>query len=160
MDIYLKSKWKVKTKRTLCHAGPIAKELADSCFLESVAKALRPGGVLSTAADSLWHKNFVIADTIANCKKIFKGSVNYAWTTVPTYARHFPYLTSPLCILTLPIKWGVIERKVFINESFFSLVLQWSDWIHALLHRGTPSQLQKPNKSTESRELWCSKRTS
>ncbi|XP_057418778.1 spermidine synthase 1-like [Lotus japonicus] len=66
--------------------GPIAKELADSCFLESVAKALRPGGVLSTAADSLWHKNFVIADTIANCKKIFKGSVNYAWTTVPTYA--------------------------------------------------------------------------
>ncbi|KAJ1439042.1 Spermidine/spermine synthase [Sesbania bispinosa] len=68
--------------------GPIAEVLADNCFLESVAKALRPGGVLSAPADSLWHKNFVIADTIANCKKIFKGSVNYAWTTVPTYARH------------------------------------------------------------------------
>ncbi|TKY55186.1 Spermidine synthase [Spatholobus suberectus] len=68
--------------------GPIAEVLADNCFLESVAKALRPGGVLSAPADSLWHKNFVVADTIANCKKIFKGSVNYAWTTVPTYARH------------------------------------------------------------------------
>ena len=72
-----------------CDAGPIAEVLADNCFLESVAKALRPGGVLSAPADSLWHKNFVVADTIANCKKIFKGSVNYAWTTVPTYARHF-----------------------------------------------------------------------
>ncbi|KAG5153734.1 hypothetical protein JHK82_011703 [Glycine max] len=66
--------------------GPIAEVLADKCFLESVAKALRPGGVLSAPADSLWLKNFVVADTIANCKKIFKGSVNYAWTTVPTYA--------------------------------------------------------------------------
>ncbi|XP_020227876.1 spermidine synthase 2 [Cajanus cajan] len=66
--------------------GPIAEVLADNCFLESVAKALRPGGVLSAPADSLWHENFVVADTIANCKKIFKGSVNYAWTTVPTYA--------------------------------------------------------------------------
>ncbi|KAK7291644.1 hypothetical protein RIF29_06952 [Crotalaria pallida] len=66
--------------------GPIADVLADNCFLESVAKALRPGGVLSAPADSFWQKDFVIADTIANCKKIFKGSVNYAWTTVPTYA--------------------------------------------------------------------------
>ncbi|KAK7389046.1 hypothetical protein VNO78_23878 [Psophocarpus tetragonolobus] len=66
--------------------GPIAEVLADNCFLESVAKALRPGGVLSAPADSLWHKNFVVADSITKCKKIFKGSVNYAWTTVPTYA--------------------------------------------------------------------------
>ncbi|KAG5101954.1 hypothetical protein JHK84_046923 [Glycine max] len=61
--------------------GHSADVLADECFLESVAKALRPGGVFSAPADSLWHKNFVVADTIANCKKIFKGSVNYAWTT-------------------------------------------------------------------------------
>ncbi|XP_061355263.1 spermidine synthase-like [Gastrolobium bilobum] len=66
--------------------GPIAEVLADNCFLESVAKALRPGGVLSAPAETLWHENFIIADTIADCKKIFKGSVNYAWTTVPTYA--------------------------------------------------------------------------
>ncbi|ESW27402.1 hypothetical protein PHAVU_003G199000 [Phaseolus vulgaris] len=66
--------------------GPIAEVLADKCFLDSVANALRAGGVLSAPADSLWHKNFVVADTIDKCKNIFKGSVNYAWTTVPTYA--------------------------------------------------------------------------
>ncbi|XP_027921665.1 spermidine synthase 2-like [Vigna unguiculata] len=66
--------------------GPIAEVLADSCFLDSVAKALGPGGVLSAPAESLWHKNFVVAESIAKCKNIFKGSVNYAWTTVPTYA--------------------------------------------------------------------------
>ncbi|BFG20266.1 hypothetical protein CerSpe_065410 [Prunus speciosa] len=44
-------------------------------------------GVMSTPADSFWHKDFVhFADTIANCRKIFKVSVNYAWTTIPAYA--------------------------------------------------------------------------
>uniref|UniRef100_A0A2N9FKU7 PABS domain-containing protein n=1 Tax=Fagus sylvatica TaxID=28930 RepID=A0A2N9FKU7_FAGSY len=68
--------------------GPTAEELSDLSFLESVARALHPGGVLCTPAVSLWFKNFVIADTIAHCSKIFKGSVNYAWTTVPAYSRH------------------------------------------------------------------------
>ncbi|MFS8020593.1 Spermidine synthase [Helianthus anomalus] len=27
----------------------------------------------------------IIEDIVANCRQIFKGSVNYAWTTVPTY---------------------------------------------------------------------------
>nr|POF15711.1 spermidine synthase [Quercus suber] len=71
--------------------GPQAEELSDVCFLESVVRALRPGGVMSTPAESLWFKNFVIADTIAHCSKIFKGSVNYAWTTVPAYTRHGPF---------------------------------------------------------------------
>ncbi|KAK7861510.1 spermidine synthase 2 [Quercus suber] len=53
--------------------GPQAEELSDVCFLESVVRALRPGGVMSTPAESLWFKNFVIADTIAHCSKIFKG---------------------------------------------------------------------------------------
>ncbi|CAL9031099.1 unnamed protein product [Prunus brigantina] len=67
--------------------GPTSKELSD-IFLESVARALRPGDVMSTPADSFWHKDFVhCADTIANCRKIFKGSVNYAWTTIPAYER-------------------------------------------------------------------------
>ncbi|KAM1129151.1 hypothetical protein ACFX2I_038942 [Malus domestica] len=66
--------------------GATAQELSDKDFLESVARALRPGGVLSTPADSFWSKDFVnFADTVANCHKIFKGSVNYAWTTVPAY---------------------------------------------------------------------------
>jgi spermidine synthase len=27
----------------------------------------------------------IIEDIVANCRQVFKGSVNYAWTTVPTY---------------------------------------------------------------------------
>ena len=27
----------------------------------------------------------IIEDIVANCRQIFKGSINYAWTTVPTY---------------------------------------------------------------------------
>ncbi|RVW52837.1 Spermidine synthase 2 [Vitis vinifera] len=66
--------------------GPSALELADKHLLESVARALRPGGVLSTQAESMWNKNFILEDIIADCRKIFKGSVNYAWTTVPVYS--------------------------------------------------------------------------
>ncbi|KAA8540839.1 hypothetical protein F0562_024802 [Nyssa sinensis] len=66
--------------------GPAAQQLSDKSFLESVAKALRPGGVVSCPAESIWLRDFVVEDTIALCRKIFKGSVNYAWTTVPAYS--------------------------------------------------------------------------
>lgn len=68
-------------------SGAYATELSDEDFLESIAKALKPGGVMSTPADSVWLKNFAMEDTIALCRKIFKGSVNYAWTSVPSYPR-------------------------------------------------------------------------
>ncbi|KAL9375307.1 hypothetical protein Peur_032186 [Populus x canadensis] len=61
--------------------GPEAEELADDCFMESVARALRPGGVMSCPADSLWHKEFSLADFVARCGKTFEGSVSYAWCT-------------------------------------------------------------------------------
>ncbi|KAH9773366.1 spermidine synthase 1 [Citrus sinensis] len=64
--------------------GP-AQELFEKPFFESVAKALRPGGVVSTQAESIWLHMHIIEDIVANCRQIFKGSVNYAWTTVPTY---------------------------------------------------------------------------
>ncbi|XP_061953622.1 spermidine synthase 2-like [Populus nigra] len=66
--------------------GPEAEELADDCFMESVARALRPGGVMSCPADSLWHKEFSLADFVARCGKTFEGSVSYAWCTVPSYS--------------------------------------------------------------------------
>ncbi|XP_004300891.1 PREDICTED: spermidine synthase 2-like [Fragaria vesca subsp. vesca] len=67
--------------------GPGDKELSDQNFLKSIARALRPGGVMSTPAESYWHKDFEeIAHSISNCCKVFKGSVNYAWTTVPAYS--------------------------------------------------------------------------
>ncbi|CAN4123970.1 unnamed protein product [Withania somnifera] len=64
--------------------GP-AQELFEKPFFESIAKALRPGGVVSTQAESIWLHMHIIEEIIANCRQIFKGSVNYAWTTVPTY---------------------------------------------------------------------------
>ncbi|KAG2702123.1 hypothetical protein I3843_06G069200 [Carya illinoinensis] len=64
--------------------GP-AQELFEKPFFESVAKALRPGGVVCTQAESIWLHMHIIEDIVANCRQIFKGSVNYAWTTVPTY---------------------------------------------------------------------------
>ncbi|XP_027345998.1 spermidine synthase 2 [Abrus precatorius] len=64
--------------------GP-AQELFEKPFFESVAKALRPGGVVSTQAESIWLHMDIIENIVTNCRQIFKGSVNYAWTTVPTY---------------------------------------------------------------------------
>ncbi|KAG8383160.1 hypothetical protein BUALT_Bualt05G0155700 [Buddleja alternifolia] len=70
--------------------GP-AQELFKKPFFASVAKALRPGGVVCTQAESIWLHMHIIEDIVANCRQVFKGSVNYAWTTVPTYPRHFSF---------------------------------------------------------------------
>ncbi|MED6143658.1 Spermidine synthase 2 [Stylosanthes scabra] len=64
--------------------GP-AQELFEKPFFELIAKALRRGGVVSTQAESIWLHMDIIEGIVANCSQIFKGSVNYAWTTVPTY---------------------------------------------------------------------------
>ncbi|OMO88233.1 Spermidine/spermine synthases family [Corchorus capsularis] len=64
--------------------GP-AEELFKKSFFELVAKALRPGGVVYTQAESLWLHLNIIEEIVSNCRQIFKGSVNYAWTSVPTY---------------------------------------------------------------------------
>lgn len=68
-------------------SGP-AQELFEKPFFESVARALRPGGVVCTQAESIWLHMHIIEDIVNICRQIFKGSVNYAWTTVPTYPRH------------------------------------------------------------------------
>ncbi|OVA07614.1 Spermidine/spermine synthases family [Macleaya cordata] len=72
--------------------GP-AQELFEKPFFESVAKALRPGGVVCTQAESIWLHMHIIEDIVSNCRQIFKGSVNYAWTTVPTYPRQASLIT-------------------------------------------------------------------
>lgn len=64
--------------------GP-AEELFKKPFFASVASTLRPGGVVCTQAESIWLHMHIIEDIVTNCRHIFKGSVNYAWTTVPTY---------------------------------------------------------------------------
>ncbi|RZC84831.1 hypothetical protein C5167_047616 [Papaver somniferum] len=64
--------------------GP-AQELVERPFFEAVAKALRPGGVLCNMAESMWLHTHLIQDLISICRLTFKGSVHYAWTSVPTY---------------------------------------------------------------------------
>jgi spermidine synthase len=64
--------------------GP-AQELFEKPFYELVARALRPGGVAISQAESLWLHMHVIQDIVSACRQTFKGSVHYAWTSVPTY---------------------------------------------------------------------------
>ncbi|XP_078431212.1 spermidine synthase 3 isoform X2 [Wolffia australiana] len=64
--------------------GP-AQELVEKPFFETVAKALRPGGVLCNQAESMWLHTHLIQDMLSTCRVIFKGSVHFAWTSVPTY---------------------------------------------------------------------------
>ncbi|KAF6173037.1 hypothetical protein GIB67_006413 [Kingdonia uniflora] len=64
--------------------GP-AQELVEKPFFETIAKALRPGGVLCNMAESMWLHTHLIQDMISICRQTFKGSVHYAWTNVPTY---------------------------------------------------------------------------
>ncbi|XP_068659606.1 spermine synthase-like [Aristolochia californica] len=64
--------------------GP-AQELVERPFFETTARALRPGGVLCSQAESMWLHTHLIQDIISICRKTFKGSVHYAWTSVPTY---------------------------------------------------------------------------
>ncbi|KAA8533628.1 hypothetical protein F0562_030938 [Nyssa sinensis] len=64
--------------------GP-AQELVERPFFESIARALRPGGVLCSMAESMWLHTHLIQDMISICHETFKGSVHYAWTSVPTY---------------------------------------------------------------------------
>ncbi|OVA01952.1 Spermidine/spermine synthases family [Macleaya cordata] len=64
--------------------GP-AQELVERPFFEAAARALRPGGVLCNMAESMWLHTHLIQDMISICRETFKGSVHYAWTSVPTY---------------------------------------------------------------------------
>ncbi|CAI0627455.1 unnamed protein product [Linum tenue] len=82
-----KNKIDLNTFSLLRSSGP-AQELFEKPFFQSVANALRPGGVVCTQAESIWLHMHIIEDIVSNCRQIFKGSVNYAWTTVPTYPRY------------------------------------------------------------------------
>jgi spermidine synthase len=49
-------------------------------------RALRPGGLVCTQAESLWLHLDIIKALAAMCKEVFVGgSVSYAYTTIPTY---------------------------------------------------------------------------
>ncbi|KAH0658514.1 hypothetical protein KY289_027262 [Solanum tuberosum] len=54
-------------------------------FLEAASKALRQGVVYITQGGSAWIFLDFIKKLVENCNKFFKGSVNYAWTNVPSF---------------------------------------------------------------------------
>ncbi|KAL9272677.1 Spermine synthase-like protein [Drosera capensis] len=64
--------------------GP-AQELVEQPFFESIAKALRPGGVFCSMTESLWLHTHLIEEALSICRLTFKGGVYYAWASVPTY---------------------------------------------------------------------------
>ena len=56
-----------------------------SPFFQTIARALKPGGVLCNQAESMWLHTHLIQDMLSICRETFKGAVHYAWTSVPTY---------------------------------------------------------------------------
>lgn len=78
--------------------GP-TQELVKKPFFETIAKALRPGGVLCNMAESMWLHTHLIQDMISICQQTFSDSVRYAWTSVPTYPRYTFHFVDEVSIL-------------------------------------------------------------
>ncbi|PPS07939.1 hypothetical protein GOBAR_AA12707 [Gossypium barbadense] len=64
--------------------GP-AQELVEKPFFDTLARALRPSGVLCNMEESVWLHTHLIDDMISIFREIFKGSIHCAWASVPTY---------------------------------------------------------------------------
>lgn len=65
--------------------GP-AEVLFEKPFFEALHRAVRPGGIVCTQAESLWLHLDIIKALAAMCSSVFVGgSVSYATTTIPTY---------------------------------------------------------------------------
>ncbi|OWM90485.1 hypothetical protein CDL15_Pgr014788 [Punica granatum] len=77
--------------------GKHAVELADNDVLRSIAKALRPGGVVAIPSNNPWSIDSSMEAIILKCQNIFGGSVNYAWTTVPSYNKYNGTMGFLLC---------------------------------------------------------------
>lgn len=65
--------------------GP-AEQLFQKPFFEHIHRALRPGGVICTQAESVWLHMPIITGLAQMCSEVFVGgSVSYGYTTIPTY---------------------------------------------------------------------------
>ncbi|KAM1183919.1 hypothetical protein ACFX19_002212 [Malus domestica] len=67
-----------------------AQELVEKPVFETIARALRPGGVLCNMTENMWLRTHLIQDMISVCRQIFKGSVNYAWASMHSAAFALP----------------------------------------------------------------------
>jgi spermidine synthase len=65
--------------------GP-AEVLFEEPFFRAMHRALKPGGIVCTQAESLWLHLPIITELATMCHRVFAGgSVQYAYTTIPTY---------------------------------------------------------------------------
>jgi len=70
-------------------------------FIQTIARALKPGGVLCNLAENMWLHTHLIQDMLSICRQTFKGGVHYAWTSVPTYPRYYVLLFLEFCTCSL-----------------------------------------------------------
>eukprot|EP00899_Mesostigma_viride_P028521 jgi/Mesvir1/8854/Mv02750-RA.1 len=64
--------------------GP-AEALFGLPFYQDVARVLKVGGVMSNQGESLWLHLDLIKKMVTKCSQAFDGSIQYAYTTIPTY---------------------------------------------------------------------------
>ena len=64
------------TLLALTIAGP-AQELIEKPFFDTIARALRPGGVLCNQTESMWLYTHLIQDMLSICRETFKGTQTY-----------------------------------------------------------------------------------
>uniref|UniRef100_A0A7R9VY35 spermidine synthase n=1 Tax=Chlamydomonas euryale TaxID=1486919 RepID=A0A7R9VY35_9CHLO len=65
--------------------GP-AEVLFEEPFFRALHRAVRPGGIVCTQAESVWLHLDIIKALAGMCARVFEGgSVSYAYTTIPTY---------------------------------------------------------------------------
>jgi hypothetical protein len=66
-------------------------------FFEAMHRALAPGGIVCTQAESLWYHLGIIKSLAAMCAEVFAGgAVQYAFTTIPTYPR---WVAGAVCLV-------------------------------------------------------------
>ncbi|WVZ18511.1 hypothetical protein V8G54_005833 [Vigna mungo] len=82
-------------------------ELFECEFFELVSMALRPGGVLCIQAESIWFESLDIEELFTKCNQTFKGSSDYAWTTVPAYPRQASLII---------ISYSLVFQKKFLKQ--------------------------------------------
>ena len=64
----------------------VVQVLFERPFFEYMHRALKPGGVMCTQAESLWLHMPIIQSLAKMCRDVFAGgSIHYAFTTIPTY---------------------------------------------------------------------------
>lgn len=64
--------------------GP-AEVLFEKPFYMAMKQALRPGGLIATQCESMWLHSDIIARVLHFCRQGGFASVEWAWTSIPTY---------------------------------------------------------------------------